>query len=142
MAKAELPHQSSDDPAGVILISYAGTDTGYRLACEFLQSGHRVVVTGRHTTALTRILHGCDADQVLALAADLSDPDQFDEVLARTEIRLGRVALVIDGRTGQADPQWPNRFHLFAASDVEDGQVLLEESRPCHRHCCSIALPA
>lgn len=124
MAKVELPHRSSDGSAGVVMISYTETDTGYRLAREFLQSGRRVVVTSRYTTALTRILHGCDADQVLALAADLSDPKQFDEVLARAEIRFGRVALVIDGRTGRADPQSPSRFHSSAASRAKDGRIL------------------
>jgi short-subunit dehydrogenase len=101
----------SDDTAGVNLISDAGTDTGYRLARELLQSGRRVVVTSRHTTALTRILHGCNAGQVLAFAADLSSADQFDAVLTRSETRLGKVSLVIDGRTGRVDQRRPNSFH-------------------------------
>jgi hypothetical protein len=126
MANVGLLQQSSDDAVGVVLISDAGTDIGYRLAREFLLSGRRVVVTGRYTSMLIRILHGCKADQVLALAADISDPDQFRAVLARTEVRLGKVALVIDGRTGEADPQWPSRFHLIAASDPK---------HPTRLHC-------
>lgn len=128
MAKTQVLQHPPDGSGDVVLIRHAGTDTGYRLAREFLQSGRRVVVTSRYTTDLTRILHGYGADQVLALAADLDEARQREEVLARAATRLGQVAMVVDGRTGRPDTQWPQRFHLSSPPNLEHSRLLPEAS--------------
>lgn len=99
---ANEPHlldRPSDD--GVVLITHAGSDAGYRLARELLRSGCRVAVTSRHTTDLTRILHGYNGNQVFAIAAVTDDERQYEQVLRRVCGRFGHVDSVIDAGTGQ-----------------------------------------
>lgn len=87
---------SRDTP--VTLITHADLDAGYRLALELLGSGHRVVVTSRHPSELTRIVHGFATDQVFAIAADPDDDRQLARILRRSQDRLGRVTRMIDAR--------------------------------------------
>jgi NADP-dependent 3-hydroxy acid dehydrogenase YdfG len=85
---------------GVVLITDADSDVGYRRAREFVDDGYRVVVTAVHVARLTRILLGQNADQVMAIAADLNDPIQRSDVLKRAATRLGPVKWIVDGHTG------------------------------------------
>ena len=57
---------------------------------------------GEHASRLTRILSGQQADQVIAIAADLSDPQQHARLVQRIEDRLGSITAVVDGRTGSS----------------------------------------
>lgn len=82
------------------LITHADSDEGCRLAQELLAHGERVAVTAHHATSLTRILHGHNGSDVIAIAADVDDPGQFAAVVQRAEARLGRVIAVVDGRDG------------------------------------------
>jgi NAD(P)-dependent dehydrogenase (short-subunit alcohol dehydrogenase family) len=91
---------TKDEP--VVLITHADSDAGYQRARELLASGHRVVVTAAHASRLTRILIGQNADKVVAIAADLSDPEQRARLFQRTEDRLGHIAWIVDGRTGSS----------------------------------------
>jgi NADP-dependent 3-hydroxy acid dehydrogenase YdfG len=84
----------------VVLITHADSDAGCRRARELLAGGHRVVVTAEHVTQLTRILLGQSADQVIAIAADLSDPRQRARLVQLTDDRLGQITWIVDGRTG------------------------------------------
>ena len=72
----------------VVLVLDAGTDEGYRRARTLLQSGHRVAVTARQVTQLTRIIHGFPSSQVFAIAAETSDPAQLDRVIARVRLHF------------------------------------------------------
>lgn len=73
----------------VVLVLDAGTDEGHRRARTLLQTGHRVAVTARQVTQLTRIIHGFSSSQVFAIAADTSDPAQLDRVIARVRLHFG-----------------------------------------------------
>ena len=86
----------------VVLITHADTDAGYRRARELLAGGRLVAVTAEHASRLTRILSGQQADQVIAIAADLSDPQQHARLVQRIEDRLGSITAVVDGRTGSS----------------------------------------
>jgi NAD(P)-dependent dehydrogenase (short-subunit alcohol dehydrogenase family) len=97
--EAHLPHRPADDR--VVLITHAGSDVGYRLARELLRSGCRVAVTSRHTTDLTRILHGYNGNQVFAVAAITDDQRQYEQLLRRVRGRFGHVDSMIDAVTGQ-----------------------------------------
>jgi hypothetical protein len=83
-----------------VLIIHADCDTGYVLARDLLASGRRAVVTARHVTALTRILLGRSASEVMAIAADVDDPAQRARLIQRAEARFGHIAWVVDGRSG------------------------------------------
>ncbi|GAA2414992.1 SDR family NAD(P)-dependent oxidoreductase [Mycolicibacterium llatzerense] len=80
----------------VAVVLDAGTDAGLATAHSLLADGHRVVVTARQPGALVRITHGYPADRVYALAADTHDRRQFDQVLALTRARFGRVDMIVD----------------------------------------------
>jgi NAD(P)-dependent dehydrogenase (short-subunit alcohol dehydrogenase family) len=84
----------------VALIVNADTDSGHELAARLAARGVRVAVTARHPAALTRILLGRSADDVLAVAADVDDATQYRRLAARVRERLGPITVVLDGRTG------------------------------------------
>lgn len=73
----------------VVLVLDAGTDEGYRRARILLRTGHRVAVSARQVTQLTRIIHGFPSSQVFAIAADTTDPAQLDRVIARVQQHFG-----------------------------------------------------
>lgn len=85
---------------GVVLITDADSDAGCQRARTLVADGFRVVVTAKHASRLTRILLGQNADQVIAIAADLADPIQRSHLLERAGIRLGRIRWILDGCTG------------------------------------------
>jgi NADP-dependent 3-hydroxy acid dehydrogenase YdfG len=79
----------------VALVVDAGTDAGYELARELLGAGYRVAVTSRHATELARVVHGYSSSRVLAMAADIGDPAQFQRLIRRIQDRFGRVDLIL-----------------------------------------------
>ena len=72
----------------VVLITNADSDVGYRRARELVADGHRVVITARRASRLSRILLGQNADHVMAIAADLTDPVQRSQLFQRADARL------------------------------------------------------
>lgn len=89
---ANQPRKSEGD---VVLIVEAGTDAGCQLARDLLAAGRRVAVTDRFPAQLTRIMHGYNPSQVLAIAADTSDTRQVMRLIDRVERRFGRIGCVI-----------------------------------------------
>ncbi|CAN5194144.1 hypothetical protein BH09ACT8_BH09ACT8_49510 [soil metagenome] len=79
----------------VFLVTNADTSAGFHIASELLRSGHRVVVTGTKATALVRITHGHSSDRVLAIAADVSVPDQLRRLVSRAESRFGAIEFMV-----------------------------------------------
>lgn len=94
----------------VVIVPNAGTTDGYRTVRALLAAGHRVVATDRHATALVRLLHDSDADRLLLLAADTTDPDQWNRVLDRATTRFGSAALPMStwSRTGLVSAAQPD----------------------------------
>ena len=86
----------------VVLVLDADTDTGRNTAHRLLQAGCRVAVTARHTAPLTRIMHGYSASQIIAIAADTSDPAQLDQLIDHVERRFGHAVDRIVGTDGEA----------------------------------------
>ncbi|MUL47347.1 SDR family oxidoreductase [Mycobacterium sp. CBMA293] len=86
----------------VAVVLDAGTEAGLATAHSLLADGHRVVVTARQPGALVRITHGYPADLVYAVAADTRDRAQFDQVLALTRARFGRVDMIVDPKLYRA----------------------------------------
>ena len=77
------------------LVMHAGTDRGCRIARDLLGAGCRVAVTDRCVTGLARILHGYQAGQILAIAAQES---QLAQVISRGESRWGAISAIIDAQ--------------------------------------------
>lgn len=93
----------------VVVVLNADDPNGRQIVRILVRNGHRVVLCGRHATDLTRMLHGYDADQVMAIAADATDPRQLRELCRRAADRLGTVTTILDA-TGRQMP------HLRLAS--------------------------
>lgn len=91
------PISGTDDSApDVVVVLNADDPSGREIVRILVRNGHRVVVCGRHATDLTRMLHGYGADQVMAIAADASDPRQLRELCRRATDRYGTVTTILD----------------------------------------------
>ncbi|MCV7422949.1 SDR family NAD(P)-dependent oxidoreductase [Mycobacterium yunnanensis] len=88
--------------SSVVIVSDGGTDAGRRLARRKLADGHRVVVVARHACDAVEVLHGHSADQVMAIAADVSDARQWSRLVDRVTERFGRVDAVVTAQESRA----------------------------------------
>jgi len=90
-----MDHETTDTTTTVALVLDGDTDAGYRMARTLLADGCRVAVTGRHPGDVVRVMHGYPADQVLAIAADVTDQRQWNRVTEQVRDRFGRIDTVI-----------------------------------------------
>lgn len=86
-----MADSASKPEVRVVLVINAGSEAGTRVARELLGQGYRVAVTDRNMINLVRILHGNAAGRVFAVAADLDDPWQAEQLLERVAERFGRI---------------------------------------------------
>ena len=90
----------SHDPSlqdRVVLITGASRGLGREMALELAEAGARVVITGsRMSDALREVETLIDPDRVLALAADVADPEAAARSLREAEARFGRVDVLIN----------------------------------------------
>jgi NAD(P)-dependent dehydrogenase (short-subunit alcohol dehydrogenase family) len=78
----------------VALVIDTGGDTP-GLVHDLLDAGYRVVLTGPRAGKLTRALHEQSPQRVYAIAANMTDPWQSQQVRARVLARFGRIDEVI-----------------------------------------------
>lgn len=91
------PASGTLDPGpDVVVVLNADDPNGRQIVQILVRNGHRVIICGRHATDLTRMLHGYDADQVMAIAADSTDPRQLRELCRRATDRFGTVTTILD----------------------------------------------
>jgi meso-butanediol dehydrogenase / (S,S)-butanediol dehydrogenase / diacetyl reductase len=94
----------------VVLITGGGSGIGAATARRLTKDGCRVVVTGRRAEPLTAV--AAEAGR-LALAADMSEPEQIDEVLGRVLAEYGR----LDGLVLNAGVMRPGRVMDLSVED-------------------------
>ena len=82
-------HETSSTAGEVVVVLYAGSEAGARLARKLLCDGYRIAIISRHATDLARMMHGYPASRVLAVAADPDDPIQLSRLLARVRDYFG-----------------------------------------------------
>lgn len=80
---------------GVAIITGGGTGVGKACALTLSAAGWRVVVCGRRRALLDDAVEQC-AGEALAVAADVSIPEQVDALFAATTDRFGRVDLLFN----------------------------------------------
>ncbi|MUM17553.1 SDR family NAD(P)-dependent oxidoreductase [Mycobacterium sp. CBMA271] len=90
-------HQSPD----VVVVLNADDPNGRQIVQILVRNGHRVAISGRYATDLTRMLHGYNTDQVMAIAADVTDPHQLRELCRRAADRFGTVTTILDANGRQ-----------------------------------------
>ena len=79
----------------VWLITGCSSGLGRALAEETLKAGYRVVATARTASALTNLVstHG---DAVLAVALDVTKPDQIASAISAAEDRFGCIDVLVN----------------------------------------------
>ena len=90
----------------IALITGATSGIGKNTAEAFIEAGYRVVVTGRRKELLDKIVADCDADNALACAADVTDPEEVDKLYKQVEDKFGRLDVVFNnaGNNVEAAP--------------------------------------
>jgi NAD(P)-dependent dehydrogenase (short-subunit alcohol dehydrogenase family) len=89
----------------VALITGGGTGIGKATALAFIKDGYRVVITGRRQQPLDETLKEAQVDttRLLAIAADVSNPDAVKTLFAKTLAAFGRIDVLFNN-AGQNAP--------------------------------------
>ncbi|MBA5777213.1 SDR family oxidoreductase [Stappia sp. F7233] len=92
----------------VALVTGASSGIGKAVAISFLKAGYKTVLVGRRAELLQEAVQdaGALAEDALCVPADVTDPDQVDELFKRIGERFGRLDVVFNnaGISGQAAP--------------------------------------
>ena len=88
----------------IALITGATSGIGKNTAEAFIEAGYRVVVTGRRKELLDNIVANCDADNALACAADVTDPEEVDNLYRQVEDKFGRLDVVFNNAGNNVEP--------------------------------------
>lgn len=81
----------------VTLVTGGGSGIGLAVARAFLGAGARVAIAGRDAAKLRRAADGLNAgDRVLAVAADVGDPDQVSRMVQQVVGRFGPVEVLVN----------------------------------------------
>lgn len=88
----------------IALITGATSGIGKNTAEAFIDAGYRVVVTGRRKELLDKIVADCDADNALACAADVTDPEEVDNLYRQVEDKFGRLDVVFNNAGNNVEP--------------------------------------
>ncbi len=80
----------------IALITGATSGIGRNTAEAFIDAGYRVAVTGRRKELLDELVANCSADDALACAADLTNPDDVDKLYTQLEDKFGRLDVVFN----------------------------------------------
>ena len=88
----------------IALITGATSGIGKNTAEAFIEAGYRVVVTGRRKELLDKIVADCDADNALACAADVTDPEEVDNLYRQVEDKFSRLDVVFNNAGNNVEP--------------------------------------
>ena len=72
----------------VVLVTGGNRGIGHSIAKRFAAAGHQVAITSRSGTA-------DDADDLLVVQADVTDPDSVDAAVSEVEDKLGNVEILV-----------------------------------------------
>ena len=78
------------------LVTGAGTGIGQAVAQALLRDGYRVVLAGRRLEPLNDVAKDWDADRVLVVATDVSQPESVAALFARIQAVFGRLDLLFN----------------------------------------------
>jgi meso-butanediol dehydrogenase/(S,S)-butanediol dehydrogenase/diacetyl reductase len=79
----------------VVLVTGGGSGIGQAIARAFLDNGAKVAVVGRRKEKLDETL-GDQADRGLAIAADISDPAQAQQLVGTVVAQFGRLDVFVN----------------------------------------------
>ena len=119
------------------IVGGASQGIGYAAARAIASEGAKVTIAARRTEELERAAARlCDeTDNVLAVAADLSDPEEIRAVVEQTRERWGRIDIVVNNLGGPppgdlldfTEEQWQLAFDLNFNSARRLNELVLPE---------------
>ncbi|MET0692512.1 MAG: SDR family oxidoreductase [Propionibacteriaceae bacterium] len=80
----------------VVLVTGGGSGIGQAIARAFLDNGARVAIVGRRREKLDETLAGYEEERVLALQADVSDPEQARAAVDAVVSRFGTLDVFVN----------------------------------------------
>jgi NAD(P)-dependent dehydrogenase (short-subunit alcohol dehydrogenase family) len=85
----------------VALVTGGAGGLGSAMAARFLEAGAQVLVNDLDAGQAERVIHGleerpCASSRILALPADVSDPDQVDRMFAEIADSFGRLDVLVN----------------------------------------------
>jgi meso-butanediol dehydrogenase/(S,S)-butanediol dehydrogenase/diacetyl reductase len=83
-----------------VLVTGAGSGIGQAIARAFLDNGASVAVVGRRKAKLDETLEGYDPERVLAISADIADPEQAAGIVPQVGQRFGRLDVFVNNAAG------------------------------------------
>src|SRR5580658_7244924 len=117
------------------IITGASTGIGFAVARELAENGARVVLVartaGRLHQAANQIMQECSAE-VLAVPADVSDPEAPDRIVGSAQAHFGNVDILINnaGRAHSGD--------IFEASDADWEEMTATKLSAMRRFCRAV----
>lgn len=97
------------------LITGCSSGLGYNLALSALKAGNNVTVTARHTEKIQEIVNQYP-DHAIALALDVTDPEQIKSAVAASKDRFGAIDVLVN-----------NAGHGYRAAVEEGGTADVDE---------------
>lgn len=104
----------------IALITGASSGIGRHTAEKFIEAGFCVVVTGRRTELLDEVVAGHSENKMLACAADLTNPDDVDELFSKLERQFGRLDVVFNNAGNNVPPA------AFGDISFEDWKTVID----------------
>jgi NAD(P)-dependent dehydrogenase (short-subunit alcohol dehydrogenase family) len=92
----------------VALVTGGGTGIGQAAALELQKTGHNVVIIGRRAEPLQETIDMglTDGPEMLAITADIGDPEQIRAAFAKTKEKFGRLDVLFNN-AGVGAPRIP-----------------------------------
>jgi 3-oxoacyl-[acyl-carrier protein] reductase len=127
----------------VALVAAASRGLGKAVAHELAQEGCRLAICSRDTSAINQAaddVHKRTGAEVLALAADVTDGEQIQQLVAETVQRFGGVDILFANAGGPppglfvnlSDEQWMNAVNLNLMSVVRLCRAVLPHMQKNH----------
>jgi 3-oxoacyl-[acyl-carrier protein] reductase len=127
----------------VVLVTGASKGLGKAIAEAFAAEGSRVALTARNQQELEQIVQEIQqrGGQAIALAADLTNTDDVNHLVAETIAHFGTVHVLVNnaGSTGEfaafeelSDDDWANLFNVNLFSAVRITRAVLPAMRKQH----------
>ncbi|WP_340617493.1 SDR family NAD(P)-dependent oxidoreductase [Xenorhabdus entomophaga] len=118
----------------VVIITGAGSGIGEATAKRFSQEGAIVVLAGRDTDKLNRVLSELSSDKALVIQTDVADRESVKNMVDETVSHFGRIDILV------------NNAGLYAVGDLlstsqEDGNAVLATNLNGVLNCSYFALP-